>query len=94
MPKPAPSKSSLSPVERSRLYHQRFRPPGLLLKIKVSNQKINTLVKRGYLGPNELHDGRAIGQALSLISRRATDRLRLPLPVCGMSGTTSRAARR
>jgi hypothetical protein len=68
---PAPSKSSLSPVERSRLYHQLLRTPGCSLKIKISEQHVNTLVKRGYLGPDELHDGRAIGQAASLFFRDA-----------------------
>ena len=60
------AKFPLCPAERSRLYHQRFRPPRHPLKIRVSDENINSLVQRGYLGPNELDDGQAIRQALSL----------------------------
>jgi hypothetical protein len=56
----------LSPAERSRLYRRRFRGPRELVKIRISDEKINGLVKRGYLGQNELDDPQAIKQALSL----------------------------
>ena len=56
----------LSPAERSRLYRQRFRPPRHRLRIRVSDENINDLVKRGYLGPDEFDDDQAISQALSL----------------------------
>ena len=64
---PLHNKLPLSPAERLRLYHkQRFPVPRLSLKIRVSDEKINRLVKRGYLGPNEVDDAQAIRQALSL----------------------------
>jgi hypothetical protein len=56
----------LSPAERSRLYHQRFPVPRKSRKIKISDEKIYKLVKRGYLGPNELDDAQAVREALSL----------------------------
>jgi hypothetical protein len=45
---------------------QAISVPMLSLKIRVSDEKINRLVKRGYLGPNEVDDAQAIRQALSL----------------------------
>jgi hypothetical protein len=63
---PLHNKLPLSPAERLRLYHKRFPVPRLSLKIRVSDEKINRLVKRGYLGPNEVDDAQAIRQALSL----------------------------
>jgi hypothetical protein len=56
----------LSPAERSRLYRRRFPVPRLSRKVWISDEKINGLVKRGYLGPNELDDAQAIKEALSL----------------------------
>jgi hypothetical protein len=56
----------LSPSERSRLYRRRFPAPRLSRKVWISDEKINRLVKRGYLAPNELDDTRAIKEALSL----------------------------
>ena len=51
----------LSRAERLRHYRRRFPGPGRRLKVRL-----NGLVKRGYLGPNELDNERAIRQALSL----------------------------
>jgi hypothetical protein len=63
----------LSPAERSRLYRRRFRVRrgratirGSRVKIRVSDDNLNGLVKRGYLGPNELDDVQATKEALSL----------------------------
>jgi hypothetical protein len=54
-------------AERLRLYRRRFPGPGRrLLEVRLSNQRINGLAKRGYLGPNELDNERAISQALRL----------------------------
>jgi hypothetical protein len=63
----------LSPAERSRLYRRRFRVRGgrvtlrgSRVKIRVSDDNLNGLVKRGYLGSNELDDVQATKEALSL----------------------------
>jgi hypothetical protein len=56
----------LSPSERSRLYRRRFPVPRLSRQVWISDEKINALVKRGYLAPNELDDAQAIKEALSL----------------------------
>jgi hypothetical protein len=53
-------------AERLRLYRRRFHGPRRRLKIRVSDKNINNLAKRGYLGPDELDDERAISQALRL----------------------------
>jgi hypothetical protein len=56
----------LSRAERLRQYRRRFPGPGRRLKLRLSDKRINGLVKRGYLGPNELDNERAISQALRL----------------------------
>ena len=53
-------------AERLRLYRRRFHGPSERLKIRVSDENINNLAKRGYLGPDELDDEKAIRQAVSL----------------------------
>jgi hypothetical protein len=47
-------------------YRRRFPVPRLSRKVWISDEKINRLVKRGYLAPNELDDTGAIKEALSL----------------------------
>jgi hypothetical protein len=58
MPNPASSNSGtglpLWRAERLRLYRRRSHGPRRRLKIRVSDKNINSLAKRGYLGPNEL----------------------------------------
>ena len=56
----------LSPGERSRLFRRRFRGPVWRATTRLSDGQINSLVKRGYLGPNELDEPQAIKEALSL----------------------------
>ena len=56
----------LSRAERLRQYRRRFPGPGRRLKVRLSDKRINGLLKRGYLGPNELDNERAISQALRL----------------------------
>jgi hypothetical protein len=56
----------LSRAERLRQYHRRFPGPGRRLNVRLTDKRINGLVKRGYLGPNELDNERAISQALRL----------------------------
>jgi hypothetical protein len=56
----------LSRAERLRQYRRRYPGPGRRLKVRLSDKRINGLVKRGYLGPNELDNERAISQALRL----------------------------
>jgi hypothetical protein len=56
----------LSRAERLRQYRRRFPGPGRRLEVRLSDKRINGLVKRGYLGPNELDNERAISQALRL----------------------------
>jgi hypothetical protein len=53
-------------AERLRLYRRRFHGSSERLKIRVSDENINNLAKRGYLGPDELDHEEAIRQALSL----------------------------
>jgi hypothetical protein len=56
----------LSRAERLRQYHRRFPGPGRRLNVRLTDKRINGLVKRGYLGPNELDDVQATKEALSL----------------------------
>ena len=56
----------LSPADRSRLFRPRFPVPRQSREVWISDEKINFLVKRGYLAPNELDDTQAIEEALSL----------------------------
>ena len=56
----------LSPAERARLCRRRFRGPSETLEIRISDENINGLVKRGYLDLNEIDDTRAISRAMSL----------------------------
>ena len=58
--------SPLSPAERARLYRRRFRGPRHSREIRVSDENINRLVKRGYLALDEIDDAQAIREALSL----------------------------
>ena len=53
-------------AERFRLYRRQFPGPSERLKIRVRDENINNLAKRGYLGPDELDDRQAISQAVSL----------------------------
>lgn len=53
-------------AERLRQYHRRFPGPGRRLKVRITRRRVNALLKRGYLGPNELYNERAISQALRL----------------------------
>jgi len=55
-----------SRAERLRDYRRRFPGPGRRFYLIVTRKRVNALVKRGYLGPNELDNERAISQALSL----------------------------
>jgi hypothetical protein len=56
----------LSRAERLRDYRRRFPGPGRRFYLRVTRKRVNALVKRGYLGSNELDNERAILQALSL----------------------------
>jgi hypothetical protein len=56
----------LSPSERSRLFRRRFRGPVWRATVRLSDGQVGTLVKRGYLGPNEVDEPQAIKEALSL----------------------------
>jgi hypothetical protein len=57
----------LSRAERLRQYCRRFPGPGgRRLKVRITRKRVNALLKRGYLGPNELDNERAISQALRL----------------------------
>ncbi len=60
------TRSPLSPAERSRLYRRRFRDRRQLREIRISDENLNGLVKRGYLDLNELDNTQAISQALGL----------------------------
>jgi hypothetical protein len=51
---------------RRKLSIARFPVPRKSRKVWISDEKINRLVKRGYLAPNELDDTQAIKEALSL----------------------------
>jgi len=53
-------------AERLRLYRRQFPGPSERLKIRVRDENINNLARRGYLGPDELDDPQAISQAVSL----------------------------
>ena len=53
-------------AERLRLYRRQYPGAGRRLEVGLSDKRINGLVKRGYLGPNELDNERAISQALRL----------------------------
>ena len=66
MPNSVSGKFPLSSAERSRLYRQRFSASSESLNIRVTDERINGLAKRGYLGPDEVDDRQAISQALSL----------------------------
>ena len=58
----------LSPAERSRLYSRiirRNRRPRSC-RIRVKGWQVKSLVKRGYLGTNEIGDSRAIREAVNL----------------------------
>ena len=51
----------LSRAERLRQYCRRFPGPGgRRLKVRITSKRVNALLKRGYLGPNELDNERAI----------------------------------
>jgi hypothetical protein len=56
----------LSRAERLRHYRRRFPGPGRRVNVKITRKRVNALLKRGYLGPNELDNERAISQALRL----------------------------
>jgi len=63
------SNMPLSPAERAQRYRQGLRElsrPRRRLPIKITDQIIKGLVKRGYLGPQECEDSTAIWQAVSL----------------------------
>jgi hypothetical protein len=70
MPNSAPgspsTRFSLSPAERSKLYLRRFGGRRGTHRIKITDQTVRGLLKRGYLGPNELDDIKAIKQAVNL----------------------------
>jgi hypothetical protein len=53
-------------AERLRLYRRQFSGPSERLKIRVRDENINCLARRGYLGPDELDDPQAISQAVRL----------------------------
>jgi hypothetical protein len=56
-------------AERLRHYRRRFPGPERRYKgIRVSDENVNALVKRGYLRKDEVDDERAIRQALSLFA--------------------------
>jgi hypothetical protein len=43
-----------------------FPVPRRFIQIKISDERLNGLVQRGYLGPNEFDDMQAVNEALSL----------------------------
>ena len=53
-------------AERLRQYCRRFPGPGRRVDVRITRKRVNALLKRGYLGPNEVDDEQAILQALSL----------------------------
>jgi len=54
-------------AERLRQYRRRFPGPGgRRVDVRITRKRVNALLKRGYLGPNELDNERAISQALRL----------------------------
>jgi len=56
----------LSPAERSRLYLRRFGRQRGTHRIRIRDEYVNGLVKRGYLGQTEVDDIQAVKQAVSL----------------------------
>ena len=70
MPNSASSNSDVSlpfsRAERLRDYRRRFPGPGRRVNVRITRKRVNALLKRGYLGPNEVEDEQAILQALSL----------------------------
>ncbi len=77
----------LSPAERALRYRRGLRElcrPRRRLPIRITDQIIKGLVKRGYLGPQERENSTAIRQAVSLV---LWDEL-------GKRGKRSRAKRR
>jgi hypothetical protein len=68
------AKRPLSPVQRSRLYRQRLRQATRSVSIAVSDKWIDGLLRRGYLGENEVDDKHAIEQALTLFIGDLCDR--------------------
>ena len=70
MPNSASGNSDVSLLrwraERLRQYRRRFPGPRRRFNLRVTRKRVNALVRRGYLGPNELDNERAIRQALSL----------------------------
>ena len=63
------AKPPRSPAERLRRYEaglRRRRGSSCRAQIKIDDAKIEALVKRGYLMPNERDDDSAIEQAVSL----------------------------
>jgi hypothetical protein len=71
-------KSPLSPAERARRYRQALRGPRRRLEVRINNQRIRTLVKRGYLGPNERDNPKAIRQAITLFFQDSLRKVRKP----------------
>jgi hypothetical protein len=59
-------KVPLSPAERSRLYRRGLRVGTQSIPITITDERIEGLVKRGYLGSSERDDLSAIQQAISL----------------------------
>jgi hypothetical protein len=55
-----------SRAERLRQYCRRFPSPRRRVNVRTTRKRVNALLKRGYLGPNELDNERAISQALRL----------------------------
>ena len=53
-------------AERLRQYRRRFPSPGRRVNVRITRKRVNALLKRGYLGRNELDNERAISQALRL----------------------------
>jgi hypothetical protein len=60
------SGNSRTRAERLRLYRRRFPGPGQPRKVRITDENIIGLVKRGYLGANERDDTQAIKEAVSL----------------------------
>ena len=63
---PLRNKLPLSPAERLLLYRQGLRVRRRSLPITITDEQIEGLVKRGYLGPSERDDWNATEQAISL----------------------------
>jgi hypothetical protein len=73
---PLHNKLPLSPAERLRLYRRGLRVGMQLIPITITDEKIEGLVKRGYLGPSERDDLSAIEQALTLFVSDALRKVR------------------